>query len=144
MAGDGMMFSSSKSGTTPTIRRGSMLMPINFITPSVHRRSRFTASCPGNSVCARLWLTITTRSEPSLSVSLKSRPSRIGMPSVAKYPGDIDRNFARQSSRPFFRAAPCAANVKLMSSPCSSRHGTLKPVDTWATPGSALTRRCTS
>ena len=101
-----MMFSSSISGTTPTIRRGSWLMPINFITPSVQRNSRFSASCPGNRVCARLWLTITTRSELLLSKSLKSRPSKIGRPRVSKYPGDTERNFARQSSRPFLRAAP--------------------------------------
>ena len=84
------------------IRRGSLLMPINFITPSVQRKWRFSASWPGNSFWATLWLMITTRSEPSRSVSLKSRPSRSGIPRVRKNPGDMERNRARKSSWPFF------------------------------------------
>ena len=45
----------------------------------------------GNIRCATLWLTIATGSLPSRSASLKSRPSRIGRPSVAKNPGEMIR-----------------------------------------------------
>ena len=103
------MFSSSKSGTTAMIRRGSVLMPINFITPSVHRSFRFNGFCPGYSRFARLWLMITTRSAPSLSPSLKSRPAATGTPNVAKNPGDTERKFARS---PAHRSAPRALRRK--------------------------------
>ena len=38
----GTMFSSSMSAATPTMRRGSGLTPMNFITGSVHIRWRLT------------------------------------------------------------------------------------------------------
>ena len=102
----GSMRSSSMSAATPTIRRGSVLMPMNFIRPSVHIRWRFSGSWPGNSCCAMLALTMTTRSAPSRSASVKSRPASIGMPSAAKNPGDTDRGSAR-ADRPR-RSRACA------------------------------------
>ena len=48
------------SATTPTMRRGSVLTPMNFITGSVHITWRLSASWLGNMRCAMLWLTITT------------------------------------------------------------------------------------
>ena len=117
---------------------------MNLITPSVQRSSRFSADWPGNSACSRLWLTITTGSAPCLSDSLKSRPSSSGMPSVPKYPGEIARKCARQSSFAFSRAAPFTAKLKLMPSALASRHGTPNEDETCSTPGSPEMRRATS
>ena len=47
--------------TTPTIRRGAVLTPMNFMTGSVHIRWRLSASWFGNIRCATLWLTIDDR-----------------------------------------------------------------------------------
>ena len=46
---------------------------------------------------------------------------------MSKNPGEIERKRARKSSRPFCRAAPSIAKVRLMFSPWASRQGTLKP-----------------
>ncbi len=66
------------SGTTPTMRRGSGLTPMNFMTPSVHSRWRLSAVRPGKSFAARLSLMMTTRSESWSSSALKSRPALSG------------------------------------------------------------------
>jgi len=55
----GMMFASSTSPETPTMRRGAGLMSANLIRGSVHMMCRLTASCPGNSCCAMLLQTST-------------------------------------------------------------------------------------
>ena len=60
IAGPGTMFSSSRSAEMPTIRRGSALTPMNFMTGSVHVMWRFSASWFGNIRRATLWLTMTT------------------------------------------------------------------------------------
>ncbi len=54
------------------------------------------ASWPGKSLSATLWLMMTTRSDPSLSVSRKSRPSTKGTPRVEKNPGETERNLGAQ------------------------------------------------
>ena len=89
------MFSSSKSGTTAMMRRGSVLMPMNFITPSVHCSLRFSAFCPGYSML-RQALADDHHSLRTILVAVVEVTSlAIGTPSVAKNPGDTDRKFAR-------------------------------------------------
>ena len=65
------MFSSSTSAATPTMRRGLVWTPMNFITGSVHIRWRLSASDVENIRCARLWLTMTTDSPSTRSASVE-------------------------------------------------------------------------
>ena len=132
------------SAVTPTIRRASGAMPMNFITPSVHVKWRLSGSCPWNICCARPALMMTTFSAPRRSRSLKSRPATIGIPSAAKKPGDTERKRARGSSWPFTRARPSTENWKPSPKLPASRHGTVLPKATRSTPGTAATVRCTS
>ena len=76
------------------------------------------------------------RSECLIEVP-ESRPSKIGRPRAPKFPGHTERNFARQSSSPFLRAAP-EPQRKADIQPRASRQGTLKPVDTCVTAGRRL------
>ena len=55
------------------MRRGSLLMPMNFITPSVHHIFAIHRVLARIQHLARLWLIITTRSEPSLVAVIESR-----------------------------------------------------------------------
>ena len=57
------------SAATPTMRRGPVLTPMNFVTGSVHMNCRFTASMPGNMRRATLSLMMTTLS-PSRAIAV--------------------------------------------------------------------------
>ena len=74
------------SATTPTICDGSCAMPVTNVRP--------IGFSPGKCRRANVSLTMTTCGTRELSRSSKSRPARIGIPSVAKYRGETRCRFA--------------------------------------------------
>ena len=108
---------------------------------SVHQILRLRASPFGKSRCAMLWLTITTRSLPRRSSSVKSRPATTGTPSAAKKPGADARAAARAGS--LLRRPACSPRRRTGRADHvpASRQGTKLPTATPSTPGSWPMRR---
>ena len=100
------------------MRRGSMLMPMNFITPSVQRSSRFERFLAGEERLRRLWLMMTTRSEPSLSrVAEVAAFNEAECRGWRRIPAKLSGTWRADHRAVLARWRPATAKAKLMLRP---------------------------